>query len=136
MQVKNNLFEEDSEVALWKSKSKTTEYMLPLNSYTFFRRKQEMLKRPGNQNVSFLPVLLTFCISAARAETAPAVSSCVAAACGVPPRGGASAEALPFSVCHLAPLARAQGVGRMACASVHSARRTVRVTLPFSRRST
>ena len=34
MQVKNNLFEEDSEVALWKSKSKTTEYMLPLNSYT------------------------------------------------------------------------------------------------------
>ena len=33
MQVKNNLFEEDSEVALWKSKSKTTEYMLPLNSY-------------------------------------------------------------------------------------------------------
>ena len=33
MQVKNNLFEEDSEVALWNPKSKTTEYMLPLNSY-------------------------------------------------------------------------------------------------------
>lgn len=35
MQVKNNLFEEDSEVALWNPKSKTTEYMLPLNSYLF-----------------------------------------------------------------------------------------------------